>query len=144
MTFELRVNYRVPSKESLFLGAGWELARDAHGAYISEPAAEILIGNWALSRDYPSTLKLVLSMSRRANVDGMLVRASGLFGLAQTFVQKSRQSSILAFPLFSESFRNASAILLRPTFGPEKYIEGTPGTMDLVALDELHLTRQMK
>lgn len=141
MTFELRVNYRAPSKESLFLGTGWELARDAHGAYISEPAAEILIGNWALSRECPSTLKLILSMSRRSNVEGMLVRVSGSFGLAQIFVQKSKQSSILAFPIFQDLVGNASAILLQPTFGPNKTIEATVGSMDLIALDELQLTR---
>jgi hypothetical protein len=61
-TFELRVSYNAPSKERIFLGVGWGSA-DVRGAYLSAPAADLQIENWALSERFPSELCLGFSMS---------------------------------------------------------------------------------
>jgi len=55
-TFVLKTDYRAPSREQLFLGTGWEPTRDVRGAFISAPKAELLIENWALSRNFASEL----------------------------------------------------------------------------------------
>ena len=89
MTFELRVVYTAPSKETVFLGAGWEPARDVRGAFISEPVGELLIERRALSGSHASQLALTFSMATRAAVDAMVVRASGMFGSSHVIVQKS-------------------------------------------------------
>jgi hypothetical protein len=102
MTLKLKVDYKSPSREQLFLGAGWEPTRDVRGAFISGPAGELLIGNWALSPYYASQLTLAFSMTNRAAVDAMMVRASGAFGSSHVIVQKSLQARLVLSPLFAD------------------------------------------
>jgi hypothetical protein len=144
MTFELRVDYKAPSREQLFLGAGWEPARDVRGAFISGPAGELLIGNGALSRNYASQLTLAFSMATRAAVDAMMVRASGTFGSSHVIVQKSQQARLVISPLFADPNRSYVRIMLEPAFGPSGTIPESPGTMDLIALDELEIERNSR
>ena len=119
MTFLLRVDYTAPSKEYLFLGAGWEPARDVRGAFISGPGAELIIGNWALSRNFAAQLTLTFSMATRAAVDAMLVRANGAFGSRQVIVQKSRQTRMVLSPLIADPMRSYLRIILEPAFGTQ-------------------------
>lgn len=56
MVLDIRVVYKPPSKEWLFLGFGWGAVRDLRGPYLTTPLAEIVIGNWALSQTVASTL----------------------------------------------------------------------------------------
>jgi hypothetical protein len=143
-TFELRVSYKVPSKEEIFLGAGWGGARDVRGAYISCPIAYLDIENWALSQTFPSKLILVFSMSLRADVDAMVIRAFGAFGKAQTIVSKNTDASMSILRLFRNPVINYARILLQPSFGPSDTIGASGGTIDLVALDELRLSREYR
>jgi hypothetical protein len=142
MTFELPVSYKAPSTEWIFLGAGWGAARDVRGAYISEPAAWLHIENWALSQKSPSKLILVFSMSHRAEVDAIVVRAIGAFGQSHVIVGKYQQASMTISPCFRDPVLNFARILLQPTFGPSNVISISGGTIDLVALDELQLLRE--
>jgi hypothetical protein len=144
MTFELKVDYKAPSREQSFLGAGWEPARDVRGVFISGPAGELLIGNWALSRDYASQLTLAFSMSSRAAIDAMMVRASGTFGSSHVLVQKSQQARLGISPLFADPNRSYVRIMLEPAFGPSGTIPTSPATMDLIALDELEIERDSR
>ena len=141
MTFELHVSYKAPSKEWIFLGAGWG-ARDVRGAYISEPVAWLHIENWALSQKVPSNLILVFSMSSRAEVDAMVIRAAGEFAQSHVIVGKHKQVSMTISPCFRDPNLNFARILLQPTFGPSNVISMSGRTIDLVALDELHLSRE--
>jgi hypothetical protein len=141
MTLKLKVDYKAPSREQLFLGAGWEPARDVRGAFISGPAGELLIGNWALSVYYASQLTLAFSMTNRAAVDAMMVRASGAFGSSHVIVQKSLQARLVISPLFADPSRSYVRIILEPAFGPSGTIPESPATMDLIALDELEMER---
>jgi hypothetical protein len=126
----------------MFLGAGWGRVRDVRGAYISEPTAYLHIENWALSQQFPSKLILVFSMSHRAEVDAMVVRAFGVFGQRQVIVGKHKQASMTISPCLRDSILNFERIMLQPTFGPSNVISITGGTIDLIALDELQLLRQ--
>ena len=141
MTFELHISYKAPSKEWIFLGAGWS-GRDIRGPYISEPAAWLDIENWALSQKFPSKLILVFSMSHRAEVDAMVVRAVGAFGQSHVIVGKHKQASMTISPCFRDPVLNSAKIILQPTFGPNNVIPVSGGTIDLVALDELQLLRE--
>jgi hypothetical protein len=141
MTFELRVVYTAPSKETVFLGAGWEPARDVRGAFISGPVGELLIERWALSGSHASQLALTFSMATRAAVDAMVVRASGMFGSSHMIVQKSLQTRMVISPLFADPTRALVRITLQPSFGPSNTIGESPETMDLVALDALEISR---
>lgn len=141
MTFELRVNYKAPSKEWIFLGAGWS-GRDIRGPYISEPAAWLDIENWALSQKFPSKLILMFSMSHRAGVEAMVVRAAGVFGQSHVIVGKHKQASMTISPCFRDPMLNSVQIILQPTFGPNNVIPVSASTIDLVALDELRLSRE--
>src|SRR4051794_36436342 len=129
MTFEIRVDYRAPSKEWLFLGAGWEPARDVRGVYITDPAAELVLDNRILSRERPSLLRLTFSMAERADVDAIMVRASGIFGSKQTIIQKVKQTAMEIHPLFSNVFGHPLVIILQPAFGPNKELPVSPGTL---------------
>jgi hypothetical protein len=141
MTFTLKIVYQAPSKEQLFLAAGWEPARDVRGAFISGVFGELLIGNWALSREAASQLVLTFSMASRAAVDAMTVRAIGPFGARTTLVKKPQQTRMIIFPLFADPARSPTRILLQPSFGPSETIPESPATIDLIALDELEITR---
>jgi hypothetical protein len=141
MTFELHVSYKVPSKEWIFLGAGWGI-RDIRGPYISQPAAYLHIENWALSQIFPSKLILMFSMSHRAAVDAMVVRAVGAFGQSHVILGKHRQASMTISPCVRDPVLNFASILLHPTFGPGNDISISGDTIDLVALDELQLLRE--
>jgi hypothetical protein len=144
MTFLLRVDYTAPSKEHLFLGAGWEPARDVRGAFISGPGAELIIGNWALSRNFAAQLTLTFSMANRAAVDAMLVRANGPFGSSHVIVQKSEQTRMVLSPLLADPVRSYLRIILEPAFGPNESIPESFATIDLIALDELEIRRDAK
>jgi hypothetical protein len=141
MTFEVRISYKAPSKEWIFLGAGWS-SRDVRGPYISETVAWLDIDNWALSQKFPSKLILVFSMSNRAEVDAMVIRAAGAFGQSHVIVGKHKQASMTISPCFRDPVLNFARIMLQPTFGPSNIISNSLGTMDLVALDELQLSRE--
>jgi hypothetical protein len=144
MTFELRIDYKAPSKEHVFLGNGWEPARDVRGAFISGPAAELIIDDWVLSRNFASQLTLTFSMATRSAVDAMVVRASGIFGSSRVIVQKSRQSQMIIPGLYANPRRTYVRILLRPAFGPSETISDFFETIDLVALDELEIGRDAR
>jgi hypothetical protein len=139
-TFELRVSYKAPSKERIFLGAGWGPA-DIHGAYLSSAAADLQIENWALSQRIPSELCLVFSMSNRASVEGMMVRARGRFGQTQVMVGKNKLTLMRISPIFRDPLLNFAYIFLEPTFGFHTTDQFSFDTVDLVALDELQLSR---
>ena len=142
MSFELHVSYQPPSKEWMFLGPGWGGVRDVRGAYISDHTAWLHIENWALSQNVPSRLILLFSMSGRAEVDAMVIRANGAFGQTQVILGKHKQASMTISACFRDQDRNFASILLQPTFGSSNIIPTSMGTVDLVALDELHLSRE--
>ena len=141
MSFVLRVNYKAPSKEQLFLGCGWEPARDVRGAYISDPTAELRIENWALSGSIPSELTLTFSMSNRSAVDAMVVYGRGKFGSTHIIVRKGEPSRMRISSLFRCATGNQVRIALEPSFRATGAIADGPGTIDLIALDEFELKR---
>ena len=142
LTLELRVSYKAPSRERIFLGAGWGPA-DIRGAYLSAAAADLQIENWALSQRIPSDLCLVFSMSNRAAVEGMIVCASGAFGQTQVIVGKAKPTLMKISPIFRDPLLNFAYIFLEATFGHHTTHRFSFDTVDLIALDELQLSRRM-
>jgi hypothetical protein len=141
MVIDIHVIYRAPSRERLFLGRGWGGVRDVRGPYLSAAAGEIVIDNWALSPKLASTVKLILSVSNRCEVDALFVRATGAFGSAQTLVRKNDEAIFSLSEIFADPVGNATVIMLEPAFGPGSGILETAGSFDIVAIDELRLTR---
>jgi hypothetical protein len=139
MPLDINVDYKAPSWERLFLGTGWG-GRDVRGPYISGTTAEIVIDNWALSAKTPATVKLTLSVSNRCEVDALFVRATGAFGSVQRLVKRNEEAILTITKIFAEPSRSY-VILLEPTFGVNNIIAATPGTIDIVALNEFRLTR---
>jgi hypothetical protein len=72
----------------------------------------------------------------------MVIRAIGAFGQSQIILEKRKPASMTISPCFRDPNRNFAQILLQPTFGPSNIIRTSMGTVDLVALDELHLSRE--
>jgi hypothetical protein len=140
MVLDINVDYKAPSWERLFLGNGWG-GRDIRGPYISATTAEIVIDNWALSPKTAATVKLTLSVSNRCEVDALFVRAIGVFGSIQSLVKRNEEATLTISNVFADSIKRKAVILLRPTFGVNDIIAATPGTIDIVALNELRLTR---
>lgn len=140
MVFDIHIIYKAPSNENLFLGAGWGV-RDVRGPYLFARSAEIVIDNWALSAKVPSTLKLTLSVSNRCEVDALFVRATGAFGSAQLLVRRNDEAVFTLTDIFAHSLRSHSVIVIEPTFSPGGRIMETAGSSDIVAIDELQLTR---
>lgn len=140
MVLNILVIYKTPSQERLFLGDGWGI-RDVRGPYLSAPTADIIIGNWALSPKVPSTVKLTLSVSNLCEVDALFVRATGAFGWAQTIVKRNNEAILTLPNILANPLRNHTAIVIEPTFGPRDKIAATAGTIDIVAINELLLTR---
>lgn len=138
--FTLTVDYRAPSRESLFLGAGWGI-RDLRGPYLSAPEAELLIDNWALSATVPSILTITLSISGRATVSGVFVRASSTVGSVQCIVAKERKSILTMPPLFANPLGTAVIIKMLCLFSDNTQRYAAPSTIDIIAIDRLELTR---
>jgi len=140
MGLDIHVVYKLPGWERLFLGTGWG-GRDIRGPYINGTAAEIVIDNWALSPKAASQVKLTLSVSNRCEVDALFVRATGPFGSVQSLVQKNEEATLTLSDIFADPTRNSVLIVLETTFGANDKIATTPGTIEIVALNELRLTR---
>jgi hypothetical protein len=141
MVLDIHVIYRTPSRERLFLGRGWGGVRDVRGPFLFAAAAEIVIDNWALSRKMASTVKLTLSVSNRCEVDALFIRATGAFGSAQTLVRKNDETIFTLSGIFADAVGYGTVIMLEPAFGPGSGILKTAGSSDIVAIDELRLTR---
>jgi hypothetical protein len=140
MVLNVHVIYKAPSRERLFLGAGWG-GRDIRGPYLSEAGAEIIIGNWVLSQKTPSKVELTLDVSNRCEVDALFVRATGMFGSIQTSVKRNEETILTLSGILADPGRNHVLIFLQSTFGPRDAIMATPGSVDIVAINELRLTR---
>ena len=141
--FELYVDYRAPSREWLFLGYGWGV-RDVRGPYLSTPEAEIVLYNWALSQNLPSTLTLSFSLARRAQVNAVLVRAQGDFGRTECIVPKFGKATMTISSLRANIYLNPKIIKLSSVFHLDEQIATLPGTTDIVAIDKLRLIRQSR
>jgi hypothetical protein len=140
MVLKIHVIYKAPSWERLFLGAGWG-GRDIRGPYLSGAEAEIVIGNWALSPKIPTTVKLTLSVSNRCEVDALFIRASSAFGSAQILLKRNEETILTLPNILADSVHNNTMIILKPTFGADDRIAATPGSIDIVALNELQIIR---
>jgi hypothetical protein len=140
MIFDIHIIYKSPSRECLFLGNGWGV-RDVRGPYLSAPIADIIIDNWALSLKVPSTVKLTLSVSNLCEVDALFVRATGAFGSEQTLVRRNDEAVLTLVNILADPLRRHTVIVLEPSFGARGKIAATAGTIDIVAIDELRLTR---
>jgi hypothetical protein len=140
MVLDINVYYKAPSRERLFLGNGWG-GQDVRGPYINGTRAQILIDNWALSLKTAATVKLTLSVTNRCEVDALFVRAIGVFGSAQSLVKRNEEATLTISNIFSDPIRKHAVILLEPTFGVNDIIAATPGTIHIVAVNELRLTR---
>jgi hypothetical protein len=85
---------------------------------------------------------LTLSLSHRAVVNALFVRARGEFGTAQCIVDKIKDSIMNIFPLLANDAHYPTIIKLWSVFCPDENIPISPqGTIDIVAIDELLLTR---
>jgi hypothetical protein len=140
MVLNIHVIYKAPSRERLFLGTGWG-GRDIRGPYLSETGAEIIIGNWALSPRIPSRIELTLDVSNRCEVDALFVRATGVFGSTQTLVTRNEETILTLSGILADPIRNHAVIVLQSTFGVNDRVAATPGSVDIVAINELRLTR---
>jgi hypothetical protein len=140
MALTLHINYRSPSRERLFLGDGWG-PRDVSGPYLSAAFAEIIIDNCVLLERAPATLKLILSLSNRSQVDALFVRANGVFGSVQRIIMRNEQTILTIDGILADANKRDTKIVLRPTFGPSSTIAESPHTVDIVRIDELQLIR---
>jgi hypothetical protein len=134
---ELKIDYRAPSKERLFLGSGWGI-RDVRGPYVSGTAAEIVIESWALSKIAPSEIRLTLSMSNRADVDGLTLRIRGTLSHTQAILSKTKPTCIILTGISPNLARADVVLVLEPGFGNSS--APSSGTTDIVALDEIQIT----
>jgi hypothetical protein len=140
MAVEIRIDYKAPSWERLFLGNGWG-GRDIRGPYMAGTTAQIVIDNWASSAKTAATVKLTLSVSNRCEVDALFVRATGSFGSVRGLVKRNEEDILTISKIFAEPLGKHSLIVLESTFGANDIITATPGNIDIVALNELKLTR---
>lgn len=140
MVLDININYKAPSSERLFLGNGWGV-RDIRGPYITATTAQIVIDNWALSPKIAAVVTLAFSVSNRCEVDALFVRAIGVFGSVHTLIKRNEEATLRISKIFSDPIRKHAIILVEPTFGVNGIIAATPGTIDIVALNELRLRR---
>jgi hypothetical protein len=82
-------------------------------------------------------------MSNRAAVEGMIVRATGAFGQTQVMVRKTKSTLMKISPIFRDQLLNFSYIFLEPTFGSHTTNRFLFNTVDIIALDELQLSRSV-
>jgi hypothetical protein len=72
----------------------------------------------------------------------MLARCATITRLPRRRLAASTQSRGCAAAAILGVYRALRLVLLQPTFGPSNVISTSGGTIDLVALDELQLSRE--
>src|SRR5271166_5263318 len=92
--FELSVNYKSPSQETLFLESGWGI-RDVSGPYLTAHEGKICVSPWVLSPVIASTIRLRFEMSNRALLDAVSLQAIGDFGIKSCFIERNKASELM-------------------------------------------------
>jgi hypothetical protein len=80
-------------------------------------------------------------VSNLCEVDALVVRATGAFGSAQKLVKRNEETTLTLRDVFADPTLNHTVIILEPSFHPGNGVVETAGTVDIVAIDELRLTR---
>ena len=139
MVLNIHVNYKPPSKERLFLGAGWGGVRDVRGPYLSGLHAEVVIENWILSEKIPSTVYLALEVTNACTVDALFVNATNEIGVSQVLIKRNGQNILTISGILANRSKHNAVITLEPTFGGKKGV--VEEDIDIVAINELQLIR---
>lgn len=140
MTLEIHVIYKAPSRERLFLGNGWGI-RDVRGPYLSLINAEIVIGNWALSPKVPSTIDLTLSLSSRCEVDALFVEITSVSESRKIIIERNDSTNVSMPNIFANMSDDNAVIIVKQLFQLPDGAAALGDTGDIVAIDELRLTR---
>lgn len=141
--FELYVNYCPPGEERLFLGEGWGV-RDVRGPYLMASSGTVLIDSWALSVKYPSKIELTFELSNRAHVEFSTIHIVGNFRTRVLRVYKNKASSITLAGMLADKENEGSIVIsiLQLGYQPAGVLGRVPGTIDIVAINSLCLTRE--
>jgi hypothetical protein len=138
MQFELRIDYRSPSQERLFLGSGWGL-RDVRGVYLNASEGRICISPWALSPVKPSVISLQFGMSNRAILQAVSLQAAGDFGVKSCFLERNKASKLLVEDVVGHEQREYIIRIMHPRV--PRSGDSRAGLIDFISVDGLELSR---
>ncbi len=138
MQFELKIDYRSPSQERLFLGSGWGI-RDVRGPYLNANEGRICISPWALSPVKPSVISLQFGMSNCALLQAVSVQATGAFGVKSCFLERNKAAELLIEGVVGHEQRAYVIYILHPRVS--EFSDSCGGLTDFIAIDGLKLSR---
>jgi len=138
MRFELRIDYRSPSQEKLFLGIGWGI-RDVRGPYLNANEGRICISPWALSPVMPSVISLQFGMSNRAILQAVSLQAAGDFWVRSCFLERNKSAELLIEGIVGHEQRAYVICIIHPRV--PKFSDSRAGLIDFIAIDGLKLSR---
>jgi len=135
--FQVNVDYKSPSQDSLFLERGWGI-RDVRGAYLNGDEGTICVSPWALSRAIASVIRLRFEMSNRSLLQAVSLKAGGEFGARNCFLTRNKETELV----IENVLLKEDAYLIR-VIHPKVIHSGnfSPGLSDFIAINGLTLSR---
>ena len=138
MQFELKIDYRSPSQETLFLGSGWGI-RDVRGSYLNADEGRICISPWALSPSKPSVISLQFGMSNRALLQAVSIQATGDFGVKSCFLERNKEAELIIEDIVGMNSVPMFICIIHPRV--PKFSDSRAGLIDFISIDGLMLSR---
>ena len=135
MQFELKIDYRSPSQERLFLGSGWGI-RDVRGPYLNASEGRICISPCVLSPVKPSVISLQFGMSNSALLDAVSLQATGDFGVKSCFLERNNATELIIEDIVRHQHGEYVICIMHPRasqFGAD--------LIDFISIDGLTLSR---
>ena len=134
----MRVDYKSPSRERLFLESGWGL-RDVRGVYLNANEGRICISPCALSPVKRSVVTLKFGMSKRAVPNAVSIQANGDFGVKSCFLERNKEAQLMIENIVGHGQHPYVIRVIHPSLPLFGYLHG--GFEDILTLDELKLSR---
>ena len=137
ITFYLSAKYRAPSKERLFLDMSWGI-RDVSGPYLTKSEGLICIDNALLSKEFPSTMSLIFSISNRCPVASVLTRVSTQREVFSHHIERNGSNEFIIDSVYSSPQHRYVISVCLPEVGSLPDIRVFP---EILSIDEITIER---
>ena len=135
--FYLKVNYRPPSKERIFLDDNW-VHRDVRGPYLGGLLGRICIDGSILASKFPSTISLVLSVSNRCPITSILIKVVTPREKVVKHIAKNGSSEFVFTSIYSGL---EERLVLAVEIPQTESVIDQKQFLDILAIDELTIER---
>lgn len=136
--FSLRINYRAPSTETIFLKNGFGGVRDVRGPYITETEAELEFPNEVFSQYNPSLLSISFELSNRAPLDAIILSFHGDLPRQDNLIVRRNSECTVHFPNIMKPPDGCTTLFIVP---PNSNRRESSELLDILSINEISIER---